>query len=218
MQLINTIEINPYDFSNQEYDYPNGSSIEFPDEWNQFWKKSISDKNLGSLESIRKGAYLVDIETINDDELVEILKNELSEVEPLDFEEQIGKICGGIALGENNTIYMEPQCCGDIGNITEWESIFENELNVWHQLWIGHPWVYYRKNNGIIEFTNYTESNPGDFKEVDILVRVAESELRIELEKIREQQNYFEYRIRKALDKMGIANAGQISKLMTGNE
>lgn len=218
MQLINTIEISPYDFSNQEYNYPNGSSMESPDEWNRFWKKCISGKNLGRLESIRKGAYLVDIETINDDELVENLKNELSEVELFDVEEQVGKIIGGIALAENNTIYMEPQCCGDIGNITEWESIFDNEWNVWNQLWIGHPWVYYRKNSGIIEFTNYTESNPGNFEEVDILVRVAESDLQIELKKIREQYNYFEYRIRKALDKMGIANAEQISKLMTGNE
>lgn len=160
----------------------------------------------------------MDIETINEEELIEILKNELSEVELMDFEEQVGKIFGGIALEENNTIFMEPQCCGDMGNITEWESISEAELNVWNQLWIGHPWVYYRKSNGIIEFTNYRESNPGDFKDRDILVRVAESDLQMELKKVRKQQNDFEYSIRKALEKMGIANAGQISKLMTGNE
>jgi hypothetical protein len=106
MQLINTIEISPYDFSNKEYDYPNGSSIEFPDEWNQFLKKCISDKNLGRLESIRKGSYLVDIRIINDDELEEILKNELKGIELSDFEEQVGKISGGIALGENNMIYI----------------------------------------------------------------------------------------------------------------
>jgi hypothetical protein len=91
MQLINTIEISPYGVSNKEYEYPNGSSREFPDEWNQFWEKCISDKNLGSLESIRKGSYLVDIRTINDDELAEILKNELKDVELLDYEQQVRK-------------------------------------------------------------------------------------------------------------------------------
>lgn len=54
MQLINTIEISPYDFSNQKYDYPNGSSIEFPDEWNQYWKKCISDKNLDAWSPLEK--------------------------------------------------------------------------------------------------------------------------------------------------------------------
>jgi hypothetical protein len=217
MQLINTIEISPYDFSNKEYEYPNGSSIKFPDEWNQFWKKCISDKNLGHLESIRKGSYLVDIRTVNDNELVEILKSELKDVELSDYDEQVSGMCGGIVLEENNTIYIEPSCCGDIGNIKEWESIFESELTKWNQLWIGHPWIYYRKDNKIIEFSNYTESNPEDFKENEILIRVSQLELEIELRKAREQQNNFEFRIRHTLEKMGIVNAEQISKLMTGN-
>jgi hypothetical protein len=216
MQLLNTIEISPYDFSREEYDFPNGSSLELPEEWNQFWKKCISDKNLGHLESIRKGSYLVDIRTLRDDDLVEILKSELKDVELSDFEEQVGKINGGIVLMDNGEIYIEPMCCGDIGNIKEWENIFSNASHQWNQLWIGHPWIFYRKDNQIIEFSNYTESDPGDFKENEILVSVSQSELQTELKKIVEQQNDFEFRIRKTLDRMGIANAEQISKLMTG--
>jgi hypothetical protein len=216
MQLLNTIEISPYDFSREEYHFPDGSSIELPEEWNQFWKKCISDKNLGHLESIRKGSYLVDIRTLRDDDLVEILKSELKDVELSDFEEQVGKINGGIVLMDNGEIYIEPMCCGDIGNIKEWENIFQNESHQWNQLWIGHPWIFYRKDNQIIEFSNYTESDPGDFKENEILVSVSQSELQTELKKIVEQQNDFEFRIRKTLDRMGIVNAEQISKLMTG--
>ena len=37
----------------------------------------------------------MDIETINDNELEEIVKNELKEVELEDFEEQVSRICGG---------------------------------------------------------------------------------------------------------------------------
>lgn len=217
MQLINTIEISPYDFSAREYDFPAGRSIEFPDEWDQFWKKCISDKNLGRIEAIKKGSYLVDITTINDDELVEIVKNELKDVELPDFEEQVSRMYGGIVLIEDNKIYIEPGCCGDIGNISGWESIFEKELNTWNQLWIGHPWIFYRNNNEIIEFSNYTESNPDDFKVTEILITVSASALKAELIKARENQNDLEVRIRKALEKMEIEHAEQISKLMAGN-
>ena len=127
------------------------------------------------------------------------------------------EICGGIVLKEGNTIYIEPSCCGDIGNINEWESIFEKELSEWNQLWIGHPWIYYRKANQIIEFSNYTELNPEDFKDNEILIRVYESDLQNELKRIRQQQNDFECRITKTLKKMGIADAEQFSKLMTGH-
>jgi len=77
MRLINTIEISPFSYANQEYELPNGSKYELPEKWYHYWKKSISDKNLGRLEPTRKDSFLVDIETINDNELEEILKNEL---------------------------------------------------------------------------------------------------------------------------------------------
>jgi hypothetical protein len=217
MQLINTIELSPYSFASREYDYPTGSSMDLPEAWDQFWKKCISDKNLERLEAIRKGSYLVDIRTINDEELETILINELKEVELSDFEEQVNRMYGGIVLEVNENIYIEPTCCGDIGNIKEWESIFETELNNWTNLWIGHPWIFYRKVDGIIEFSDYTESNLADLKDIEILISVSESELETELKQIRQQQNDFEYRIRKVLDKMGIAGSERISKLLTGN-
>ncbi len=31
MHLINTIEVSPYNFSNEEYKYPNGSSVDYPE-------------------------------------------------------------------------------------------------------------------------------------------------------------------------------------------
>jgi hypothetical protein len=218
MKLLNTIEVSPYNYSDTEYEYPSRSSSEFPDEWNEFWIRCISDKNLGNLCAIRKGSYFVDIETINDNELEEIVKNELKEVELEDFEEQVSRICGGIVIIENNISLIEPTCCGDIGNIKEWESIFEDKSNGWNQLWIGHPWVFYKKENGNIEFSDYTDLNLEDFKDIKSKFQFAEEELKKEVEKIRSQQNRFEHRIHKILDKIGIINSERISKLITGNE
>ena len=76
MELINTIEINPCDFANSEYEYPKGSSAEMPGEWDKFWKKCLADRNLDRLNAIGKGSFLVDINSIKDSELKEILKNE----------------------------------------------------------------------------------------------------------------------------------------------
>lgn len=217
MKLLNTIEISPYDYSNVEYEYPNSSSSELSQEWDKFWKRCISDKNLQGLSAIRKGSYLVDIETINDNELEEIIRNELKEVDLRYYEEQVSQICGGIVICENNISLIEPTCCGDIGNIKEWENIFEDKQGDWFQLWIGHPWVFYKKENGNVEFSDYTESNLKDFIEIRCKFHFSEVELKKEIEKIRTQQNQFELRIRKILDKIGIINSEHISKLMTGN-
>lgn len=218
MELINTIEISPYDYANNEYASPNGRLSELPDEWNAFWLKCISDKNLGNLKAIKKGAYLADMDSIGEHELEEILKKELQEVELEEFEDQVSILSGGIAIKENNSVLIEPTCCGDIGNIVGWESIVETESKGWTQLWIGHPWIFYKKDNGFIEFSDYTNANLEDFEATKIVLTIAEVELKSALKKMRKQQNDFEANIRKTLDKMGILHAEGIAKLMTGND
>lgn len=217
LKLINTIELSPYNYSEKEYEFPNGSSSELPDEWNEFWLRCILDKNIENLKAIKKSSYLVDIETINDRELEEIIKNELKEVELDDFEEQVSRIKGGISIIENEILIIEPTCCGDIGNLNEWENIFENKSNTWHQLWVGHPWLFYKKEKGCVGFSDYTELNFEDFKDIKIKLQFSEEELKKEILKIRTGQNNFENRIRNILNKMGINNCERIAKLMTGN-
>jgi hypothetical protein len=41
MQLIPVLEIEPFDFTNADYEYPNGTVAEVPNEWYEFWIKSI---------------------------------------------------------------------------------------------------------------------------------------------------------------------------------
>ncbi|PON10658.1 hypothetical protein C2W62_48915 [Candidatus Entotheonella serta] len=66
IQLINTIEISPYDYANQEYESPKPSGWEDPEAWHQYWIQCISDKGLDSLKPIEPGSYFVDIQTIGD--------------------------------------------------------------------------------------------------------------------------------------------------------
>ncbi|MFC7772407.1 hypothetical protein [Flavobacterium sp. GCM10027622] len=135
-----------------------------------------------------------------------------------DFEEQVTRIYGGIVVSDDNVLLIEPTCCGDIGNMKEWESIFDEKSNGWIQLWIGHPWIFYKKENGKVEFSDYTDLNLEDFKDIKSKFLFSEEKLKKEIEKIRSQQNKFELRIRKTLDKIEIINSERIAKLITGND
>lgn len=217
LNLINTIEINPYDFAESAYDYPKG--IDLPEEWNIFWKKCLADKKLDHLEAIRKGAYLVDVNVLDDAELIEILKNALKNLDlDDDIEHQVCEICGGIAIQLNDEFLIEPTCCGDMGNLRAWEAIFEEVNEDWKQLWIGHPWVFYRYSLAHIEFSGYYEADIDELEEVKPAFKIPIPLLRNKLETIKKEQIGFEARICNVLKEMGIEKAGQIAKLMTGNE
>ncbi|WPV64062.1 MULTISPECIES: hypothetical protein [unclassified Chitinophaga] len=207
MRLINTIEINPFDFLETDIQ-------EVPEDRIRFWTECLSNRNLGRLQAIQKDSYLVDITSINDDELIEIIKKHLEEVEMETYEDQVGKLCGGIALIENDQFYIKPNCCGDIGNLTDWEDMLEAPEGEWKQLWIGHPWVYYRPASQVIEISDYTES----MEKISLLITISKSDLQRELKKIRLEQENFEKRIQQALEKMGVGESEEIAKLMTRNE
>lgn len=217
IELINTIEINPFDYSSADYEYPSSNSEDFLEERERFRKKCLSDKNLENLKAIKKGSDLVDINSIKNFELKEILKKELSDVDLDDYEEQVGIICGGIVLKAGAEFLIEPSCCGDIGNLSEWEVIFVEPSHDWKQLWIGHPWVYYRMVKDEIEFSDYYEVNIDDVANVKSIFMVSREELKNKIGVIRQEQNYFEIRIQNLLQEMGVKNSKRIAKLMTGN-
>lgn len=189
MRLMNTIEVSPYDY--EQGGYPN------------------------DLVPIYEGAWLFDVTTISDNALVAILQNELKDIDLSEFDEQVGALPGGVALEHDNAFVITPGCCGDVGAIHDWEEMLETPSASWQQLWIGHPWIYYRKSDTDIEFSQYTELGTDSLDELQILVRVPLSDLRTELARIRVQQHVFSKRIEVALEGLGMAHAVEIAKLMT---
>lgn len=188
MRLINTIEVSPHDYEPGEY--PDG------------------------LISISKDMWLFDIATINDNALNKILKNILKDIDLPDFHEQVCALSGGVALEHNNSLYITPSCCGDIGDIYNWEEMLEAQTAGWQQLWIGHPWIYYRKTESYFEFSDYTEAGPDALNNLRILITVPSSDLKHELAQIRTEQYVFGKRIEKALQDLGIPHAAEIARLM----
>ena len=220
MKLINTIELSPYDYSQKEYKSPdpNISLKEKVELWYEYWVQCLSDSNLGHLKPVNKGSHLVEMSTINERDLEIILKKKLTEVDMDDYEEQVGRLIGGIVAKLDDEIIIEPQCCSDIGNLYEWEEIFETEKNVWKNLWIGHPWIFFRRINGQIEFSDYIERNLEDIDEMKIKCTMPENKLKVDLVNMRMQQNLLGEKIYRVLDKMKVGHALEISKIMSGND
>ena len=218
MKLINTIEIEPSDYELNNYERPNGTIEEKRDEWSELWFKCVSDSGLNNIKPIESGSWFVDISQLTKNDLEIIIKKHIEDVNLSNFEEEMVALSGGIVIQNNNEILIEPTCCGDISDIQNWEEIRNTELNKWTQLWIGHPWVFYKKKDNYITISDYTDYNLEDFKDISEKHKFSEQELLSEIKSSRNCQIDFENRISEILVEMEIKNANEIAKLMTENE
>lgn len=217
MQLINTIEITPWGYTKQDYELPKGSKIELPEEWSKNWYQCLSDSGLQNLVPIEFASYFIDITTLGDFELKIIIQKELEDIDLMNYDECVPRFCGGIVIKENDKIIIDPQCCADLNNLEEWLDIFNQNKEEWHQLWIGHPWIFYKINNEFIEFSDNVELNLSDFKDICVKHRIPKNWLKFELEKAKENQVVFEQRIAKILFELNINHADDIAKKLAGN-
>lgn len=213
MKLINTIEVVPYDYAKSEYESPNTTLASAPSEWNDYWLKCFNDSNLGGLKPIHEGSFFVDIAALQSEETSEILKKELKNIDFEEFAEQVEHLCGGIAIELNGEIIIEPSCCGDLDNLSGWENIFSAEPGVWQQLWIGHPWIFYRRINDTIELSECTDLNIEDFKDITAVHTLPENELAEEIRRMRQVQDNFTEKVRSILIQMVHTDANDAQSL-----
>lgn len=197
IKLFNVIEIDPFRYSKEEYEIPELSSSPISKENNERWRKAISTLDL-NLKPIQEGSYFVDIETIDDENLKIILKIifENVEIEGTDF---LSSFNGGLILMKNDDVLIEPTCCSDLENLKNWQYIFENDSAEWSELWIGHPWIFYKKKNGKIQFSDYTEDMLSELENIQSVFEVDEVDLQIEINKMKERQIHFNNRVIKLL-------------------
>ncbi|WP_347217809.1 hypothetical protein [Chryseobacterium sp.] len=217
IELVNTIEINPLKYSKEDFELP--ETVDYPDPEEYFLKLTETASRLTlNFNGIQKGSNLVDIETIDDESLEMIVAAKLTEVEFDDPDEKgfVLSFDGGIVLKKDDEVLIQPSCCGDMENIENWEKVIDNRSSGWAEMWIGHPWVLYKRKNGIISFSDYTEANINEVKNVKVKFEVDESEFQNELGKVIQHQIRFKNRILNILEKMNIDNAEKISEFMSG--
>lgn len=217
MNLIYVLEIFPSDYSDEPYNQPDTRSKNWKKEWMVYWSTCLSQKKLEHIKPIEIGSIHADLTQFSVEDLKPVIKNHLEDVDIWDFEEQVGRLCGGIVMKVEDKFPITPTCCVDIGNIRNWVEIFKDKSKVWKTLWVGHPWVFHRFVGESIEFSKYYEKNIEDIEEVQPLVTVKACTLQSELEKIKKQQIEIELKLKIALEELGYAPAKQIANLMTGN-
>lgn len=217
IELINTIEINPLKYTKEDFELP--EIADYPDPEDYFLKFTETASRLTlNFNEVRKGSNLVNIENIDDESLEMMVAAKLTEVE-FDNPDERGFVLsfdGGIVLKKDDEVLIEPSCCGDLENIENWEKVVENRSSGWGEVWIGHPWILYKRKNGVISFSDYTEANMNDVKEVKTRFEVEESEFKDELDKVIHHQLRFKNRVLTILKKMNINSAERISEFMSG--
>lgn len=217
IELINTIEINPLKYSKEDFELPEITNYPNSEELFLKWTETAS-RLIANSNEIGNYSNLVDIKTIDDDSLQTIVAAKLSEVE-FDDPKDMGFVLsfdGGIILKKDDEVLIQPSCCGDIENAENWQKVIDNRSSAWAEMWIGHPWVFYKRENEMISFSDYTEANINEVKNVKIKFEVEESEFQNELEKVIQNQIRFKNRILDILKKMKIDNAERISEHMSG--
>lgn len=93
----------------------------------------------------------------------------------------------------------------------------QNTNQNWTQLWIGHPWIYYRRNGNLIEFSDYTELSLEEFKDIAPSFSVSENTFGEQLSIIRQQHTSLELEFKKVLNKMGVSHPETVTNLIMGN-
>lgn len=214
MKVINTIEFAPSDYAKNNYEFPDNKQENQEDLRLGYWKKSLADSGITDIEPIEKTSWLVDVEKISDTTLKILVENELKDVDTNNFEEELIALSGGIVISDNNKILITTNCCGDLTDLANWETVFQDNSNEWTQLWIGHPFVYYRNRNNVVEFSNETESNADEYTVV--VNTISRDWLKSEIDNIRIAQNALCTRIEKILAEKNTNNRKEIAKILTG--
>lgn len=70
-----------------------------------------------------------------------------------------GAIQGGWALYDGDELVIAPQCCGDLSDLHDWKRVLLTASSDWDMLWIGHPWLQARTDEGHLLLEETQESN-----------------------------------------------------------
>jgi hypothetical protein len=130
---------------------------------------SLFDKWLNESELYRKAIYqnvLIDTNEYENElilakltpELIDpIIRNHIEDISPKDYDDKLMPFEGGLRI-ESRSEIIESQCCGDINDYKNWEKLMVKEISSWQDIWIGHPWIFYKFDQHSIFFSEYYDN------------------------------------------------------------
>lgn len=133
------------------------------------------------------------------DELIEkILKSHISDTESTDYEDDLTPLDGGLRI-EFDKMTIDHQCCSELNDYKNWEKIIDAQTKEWNEIWIGHPSIYYRFDNDVIEISDYYDSNPKQ-EDIKTRLRLDKGEFLSKLEKSIVELNDFKRNLYRVVD------------------
>ena len=136
------------------YSYP--IQEEFKD--TALYKKAAG---LGALINFDTYNNVLSISKVTDELIKATIDSHIEDTESKNYEEELPPFEGGLRI-EKDDLSIDYQCCADLGDAVEWEKVISKKSQTWKQIWIGHPWIFYRYNGVNIELSEYYDDIPDD--------------------------------------------------------
>jgi hypothetical protein len=164
IELVPVIALEPYRFATQACcPSPLREGKEGLDEWGCYWRDALAEAGITGLWPIRSRSWHVATTELTDlDTLRTVLEATLFQdegIESLAASDSIPALDGGLALcGADGEVLVEPTCCADLDNLSEWQVAARHRGREWQAVWIGHPWVSVRFEEPWLVLTQPDES------------------------------------------------------------
>ena len=131
------------------------------------WKEAMVKGGLESIEPIEVGTSYVAVSQLTD-EILQQFKQATKGISKATQREYMEWASGEVLLHDGNIIFR-PMCCSSFGALAEWKSVAAYQESEWAMVWIGHPWIYMKYEDGWLYFTDYTEDGTNH---VDVLYAI----------------------------------------------
>lgn len=179
MRLIPTVELEPGQYAAEGRPCP--ASADPDAAWDAWFLTCLADAGIHELRPIRSRSWLVAIDHLVQPRTIERIftaQFEVSLSEAAGDPEQWGPLRGGYALQRGAELLVEPGCCGDLGNLSEWHRAVDAADDSWASLWIGHPWRSARRTGAQVEISQPHQNAEGGVQQpLVVACRVDAAEL-----------------------------------------
>jgi hypothetical protein len=148
IDLLPVVELARSRFATQNRPFPSGKEKEGWDEWYCYWRDALADSGILGLRPIRSGSWHVPTKEFTDPATLRTVLATILREDEVDLgcdPDSIAVFDGGLALRDGEgEVLVEPTCCSDLTNISDWRAAAGHRNSDWRMVWIGHPWLSVR--------------------------------------------------------------------------
>ncbi len=219
MNLISTytidpvLELEPSPAQKTVHKRPRTETPQSDAERNAQWLQSLAELGIIGIQSIAPGTKLVQLEKIDDLQLHPILTKELKDTDLNDLE-NIPPLSGGLAISSENDLLLAPQCCAAIYDAIEWNHLIQLNNPQWHRIWIGHPWIYGRLRDSLVEITGYTEENTSRLTNNHVKYAFDKITFTAKLDQALTEIQSFKHRLTNVLQSLPVSQPDVLARVM----